>query len=449
MAKNRIQTWLHLPSLETKKDLASTLRAPLHLESLEDRIVPAVPANEVYVSSLYQGFLGRAAEPAGLAAWVSLLNAGENRVQVALGIERSDEFTGRAVQIYYQDFLGRTADIGGLNSWVEAVRQGSTLEDVEALILGSDEFYNDNGGTMDSFLNAVYKAELGRSVDPTGLAYWPTVTVNNPVGRATTVARIMRSTEGEQDEITSIYQLPLGRLPDSAGLASWTAALQQGEGDLNVIARIVGSNEYFDDLQAFAATGSDPNAAAHEFIVSTDRFSASLPGAEEFNATIATNPSLVRPPFPQPPIPFIPLCGSTAFGFGTGPTIGPTGGGGGTTGGTGGTGGGTGSFGGSGGTGGSGGSGGGSGSLRAAAPENGHANGGMRGVGGRGQGGGMYMGGGLLSHAGLTHSGPHADAGAGARHGDALATARAELRNVRGPTPPTIRFARRVDRPST
>ncbi len=116
---------------------------------------------------------------------------------------------------------------------------------------------------MDSFLNAVYMAELGRSIDPTGSAYWPTVTVNDPVGRATTVARIMRSTEGEQDEITGIYQLTLGRLPDSVGLASWTAALQQGEGDLNVIARIVGSNEYFDDLQAFAATGSDPNAAAH------------------------------------------------------------------------------------------------------------------------------------------------------------------------------------------
>jgi len=205
MAENYADRGFSLPFWTTRNRRPTSGRAaPLAVERLESRDVPSVSANEVFVSSLYQGLLGRLPDRGGLSDWVSQLRAGESRAQVTLGIERSDEFIGRAVQIYYQDFLGRTADIPGLNYWVETVRCGGTLEEVKANILGSDEFFADNGGTMSDFLNAVYKAELGRSVDPTGLAYWSSITPNDPAGRAVTASMIIRSVEGEEVEIGSI-----------------------------------------------------------------------------------------------------------------------------------------------------------------------------------------------------------------------------------------------------
>lgn len=407
MKNNRVRSQHFSSSLVPRSKICTSL----HLESLESRMVLSVSANEVYVSSLFQGLLGRDPGATDLAAWAGMLNGTLSLSQVALAIERSDEFSSRAVQTFYQDFLKRPADSDGLNSWVEAIRQGSTVEDVKAIILGSDEFYADSGGTMDSFLNAVYSAELGRSIDPAGLAYWTSVTMNDPVSRAMIAAQIMRSSEGAQLEIRDIYELTLGRAPDPSGLAAWTAALQQGDGDLKITAAILGSNEYFDVIQQFASAGDDPNVAAHEFIVSADRFNATLPGAEQLDAAVVTNPSLLRPPFHQRPIPFIPLCGSSGPYVTTGPGV-PFGPGGGSSGGF--------TGGGSSGGGSSGGSGGGSGSLRAAAPHDGQASGDLSGVGGRGQGSGLYMGGGLLNLGQPTTSGPLTQAGAGAPNGSVL-----------------------------
>jgi len=385
---------------------------PLQVEPLEERNLLSVSANAVFVSSLYQGLLGRPPDAAGLADWEHQLQVGVSRAQVALEIERSDEALGRAIQIYYQDFLGRTADIGGLNLWVNLVRRGGTLEEVKANIFGSDEFIADHGGSMSGYLNGVYQFELGRGIDSAGLAYWTSVTPNDPNGRTLTASNIMRSLEGMQVEIASIYQATLGRAPDAAGASSWVAALEHGESDLRIIAKIIGSDEYFSGIQQVAAASSNVDAAAHEFIVSGNRFNGKLPGAEQLNSTIVTNAALVLPPPARLlPCPFFPGAGTTGpyctFGpvvtVGPGPTVtaGPTGGG--FTGGTGGccfSGGGfTGGFTGGGFSGGGFSGGGGSGGASVAFNHGAHRTpqGGLRGVGGRGQGSGLYAVNGLLS----------------------------------------------------
>ncbi len=409
MVKNRIRAWLRPFSRFAKKRRTVTRRAtPLQLEWLEDRYVPSVSANDAYVASLYQGLLGRNADPGGLANWSGWLNAGANRAQVALGIEQTDEFAGRAVQIFYDGFLGRPAGLADVNFWVQAVRQGATLTQVKAGILGSDEFFFKSGNTMAAYLNAVYEHELGRGLDQAGAAYWSMATPNNPTGRSDSALAIMRSLEGREVELSSIYEDVLGRWPDAAGASYWLGLFQKGEDDTKIIARIVGTDEYFAPVQAFAGLASDPNEAAHEFIVNMHRFDATLPGAEQLNGTIPTNPALVLPP-PVPP-PFFPITALETTGPffttgpfltpGFGPTFGPTGG---FTGGCCSSGGFSGGgFSGGGFSGGS--SGGGSGSLRAAIPQEGAGNGGMQGVGGSGQGGGLYLGGGLLTLPNATPS---------------------------------------------
>jgi hypothetical protein len=394
---------------------------PLQVESLEERNLLSVSANAVFVSSLYQGLLGRPPDAAGLADWEHQLQSGVSRAEVALQIERSDEAIGRAIQIYYQDFLGRTADIGGLNLWVNLVRRGGTLEEVKANIFGSDEFIAGHGGSISGFLDGVYQFELGRGIDSAGLAYWTSVTPNNPNGRTLTASNIMRSLEGMQVEIASIYKATLARPPDPAGTSSWVAALQHGESDLHVIAKIIGSDEYFTGIEQVAAANSNVDTAAHQFIVSAGRYSGKLPGAEQLNSTIVTNNALVLPPPARLiPCPIFPGSGTTGpfctFGpvvtVGPGPTVTvrPTGGGF-TGGGTGGgfTGGGTVgccfSGGGFSGGGFSGGSAGGSVAFNHGAHRT--PRGALRGVGGRGQGTGLYATNGLLSISKESNQGPH------------------------------------------
>jgi hypothetical protein len=104
-------------------------------------------------------------------------------------------------------------------------------------------------------------------------------------------------------KLNGIYLQALGRAPDNAGSTFWLRMLQQEARTSEVIAGVVGSDEYFAAVQRFAATANNANAAAHQFITSTSRFGATLPGAEQLNAMIVTDPSLVLPPPPTPPPP--------------------------------------------------------------------------------------------------------------------------------------------------
>jgi len=422
MANNRLHSLLRAATSATKNNREAKNRSKwLQLEHLESRDVPSVAANDVYISSLYQGLLGRNSDPGGLAFWDSQLNAGQSRTQVALGIEKSDEFIGRAVQIYYQDFLGRPGDSAGVNFWVNAARQGESLEHIKASILGSDEFFTHTGNTLNTYINAIYESQLGRAVDSAGLSFWSRTTTNTADGRAETALQIMHSAEGEQVKVTGYYELLLGRLPGASEVNFWVGDIHSGAQDSDVIAGILGSPEYYGQVQFFAASGTDANSAAHTFIVTTHRFSGTRPGAEELNATIATDPSLVLPPpagngkhghhFTTGPSVSVGFFGGTGPFFTTGSVVGVgTGHSGGFSGGgfSGGGGFGGGGFSGGGFSGGGssgGGSGGGSGSLRAAVPHDRIPNGGMDALGGRGKGAGLYLTGGMLTLAGTTDSG--------------------------------------------
>jgi hypothetical protein len=96
-----------------------------------------------YVDALYTDLLGRAADPAGEAAWVGVLAATGDRALVANGFLFSFEFDQRSVDAYYIQFLHRQADTGGQQSWVNALTQGGfALNSVAVAFLGSDEYFS-------------------------------------------------------------------------------------------------------------------------------------------------------------------------------------------------------------------------------------------------------------------------------------------------------------------
>ena len=85
------------------------------------------------VQALYVGYLGRAADQAGLDFWTNAIVNGTSTIEsVALGFTLSQEYTSKyeglsneeLVAAIYQNVLGRAADADGLAFWVGELEKG-------------------------------------------------------------------------------------------------------------------------------------------------------------------------------------------------------------------------------------------------------------------------------------------------------------------------------------
>ena len=273
----------------------------LALEELENRLTPTVAPNALFVSSLYQGLLGRNVDSTGLTYWTGQLNAGATRTQVAEGIASSNEALNRDVNLFYDAVLNRPADNAGQTYWMNELASGESLDQVKAGILGSDEFFSDAGNTNEGFLNDLYVHELGRSLDAAGETYWGTQ-LNEGVTREAVADEVLASPEAANEKITGFYTEVLGHTPDAAGLNYWSAQLQQGVSETQVLAGLLGSNEYYSHVENLAATTAttDPNVAAANLIASMNLFNGPLPNAEYLAHKLPTTLVVVPAPVTQP-----------------------------------------------------------------------------------------------------------------------------------------------------
>jgi hypothetical protein len=98
--------------------------------------------NTGFLQALYQDVLGRAIEPSAMTAWSTALASGTSRTTVAAAIAGSAERQLRLIQGFYQEFLRRAADVAGLNAFVQAKLGGMTDEQVIILFVSSDEYFN-------------------------------------------------------------------------------------------------------------------------------------------------------------------------------------------------------------------------------------------------------------------------------------------------------------------
>ncbi len=252
----------------SRRPKTSARSVPLNVESLETRMVPAQPPlNDVFVATLYQVELQRIVDGTGLTYWRNQLNQGGSRTQVVNSILNTDEVYGREITADYSSLLGRAPDSVGWQHYMQALQQGATPQDVKASILGSDEFYTRAGGTPTTFLNALYAADLGRSVDVQGLSHWIALT-GNAADRTQIAQGVAASTEATRLAVAKIYVDLLGRNPDAGGLAYWSGKLQQGQSVSTVVAGVVGSNEFYSRMQNYVATmdTTNSNSAAAVFI---------------------------------------------------------------------------------------------------------------------------------------------------------------------------------------
>jgi hypothetical protein len=108
--------------------------------------------DKYFVDQMYQTLLGRPFDPAGEASWLSALGddasgthvgpATVTHEQVITAFLRSQESLTRLVEGYYQIYLQRLADPAGLAAWLAVLEQGGSFLTIGQQFLASDEFYN-------------------------------------------------------------------------------------------------------------------------------------------------------------------------------------------------------------------------------------------------------------------------------------------------------------------
>ena len=177
-----------------------------------------------FITGLYLDLLDRSPDPASLAAWTNLSQAGTStRFQIASEILNSPEAEETQVAHWYQDDLGRTASIASLKTdpgvlvWAQLLSGGLSNETVEAAILASPEYLQDHGGSFPNEAAGWYQNLTGRDADPAGQSVWanllsagdaPFTLVqafqNTPEARATKAARWFSTYLGRNSTLASL-----------------------------------------------------------------------------------------------------------------------------------------------------------------------------------------------------------------------------------------------------
>jgi hypothetical protein len=293
------------------------------LEQLEARDVPAVALSQAYLASLYQGFLDRPLDTAGLTFWGGVLSStGGDRTAVAADILQSQEFRGRELQLVYPALLGRPLDNAGLQFWGHLLETGGTYEQVKAGIFGSQEYFNRVGDTFTGFLNGVFQSQLGRAPTTAEVGTYTQLFGQTGGDRTAVAQQILNSDAARQVALGGVYQELLTRPLDPAGASFWVNAIRGGT-IATALAGVVGSDEFFREMTNFVTTGTeinvtDVNQAVNDFLNAGAKFEFQPPGVVQLDRLTATNGAIRTTPVTSAALP--PAVASTAISAAAGTT---------------------------------------------------------------------------------------------------------------------------------
>jgi|GEM_PF-719294 len=150
------------------------------------------------INNIYQQYLGRNADAAGLQYFRNSIINGGSIENVRNAIANSSEARNRggnanynrreldqAINNIYQQYLGRNADPAGLVAYRNSIINGGSIEDVRNAIANSSEARNRNGNNssnntqgIDRAINNIYQQYLGRNADPAGLVAYRNSIIN-------------------------------------------------------------------------------------------------------------------------------------------------------------------------------------------------------------------------------------------------------------------------------
>jgi hypothetical protein len=203
------------------------------------------PTNTDYVTRLYHDLLEREPDSQGLANWVQQINSGTNRAIVAYSFEQSAERRTLVVNAVYEATLVRAPDPVGFANSMILLQSGQTARQVQAFLQASPEYFIRRGGaTQLGFLNSIYLDSLGRLPEPSTQAMLLPL-LNAGYSHLQLATQVATSLEADARFVETVYRQFLGRSADAPSLQGWIDFMVRGGKDDQVVAGILGSNEYF------------------------------------------------------------------------------------------------------------------------------------------------------------------------------------------------------------
>ena len=112
-------------------------------------------------------------------------------------------------------------------------------------MVSSPEYFNDNGSTNQGYVLGLYNDALDRTPTTAELEWLGQRALNSGTSRLAVAVSFLTSTEYRTDLVDTDYHLYLGKSPDPTGLAFWLSAIDGGATDQEVLAGILGSPEGF------------------------------------------------------------------------------------------------------------------------------------------------------------------------------------------------------------
>jgi hypothetical protein len=243
--------------------------------TLVDGVLSVGPdTNEAFLTRLYESLLGRSPDPNGISAWDAASNAGTTQSAIAQAFVSSSEFqtahpdqdNNSFVASLYKSFLGRNPEPAGLAAWTAILDAGGSRGDVTVGFANSAEAKQVWSGVTSlgvfahnpnsAIVREDYIAGLGRDAETDGLAAWTNLLNSGvtPVQLAQSIAaspefQALHGAQSNTDYVNSVYQNALGRPAEPEGLAAWTNTLQAGGNRGDVMAAIGQSSEAQGHLQ--------------------------------------------------------------------------------------------------------------------------------------------------------------------------------------------------------
>jgi len=215
-------------------------------------IVVTPSPNDKFVQHLYTDMIG-SQDPSGEAYWVSQLNKGLPRPQVAFAFTQTLAYDNAVIAQLYQNIMQRpaAADPSGANYWASQMRAGDTPERIAASMTSEPEWYANFGkGQDDSWIAACYQALLGRSDlgDP-GAAYWHDfLATGGPRWQMT--LDFVSGPEWAGVTVKTMYAKFHMGTPDPGALNYWSGQVLGGMHDDQLASQLVSSQQYWNWAQA-------------------------------------------------------------------------------------------------------------------------------------------------------------------------------------------------------
>lgn len=224
------------------------------------------------VARLYEAYLDRTPDAAGMAYWLQRRAQGESLASLAAAFEVTPEFTSKYgnltnedfVNLIYDDVIDRTPDVVGFNYWLGQLNSGLSRSSMMIGFSEGSEFITVTGTTapatqIESAVYRVYVAYFLRAPDTTGFNHWLNA-ANNGMSLSDISANFEVSDEfqarygalSDAEFVSLVYANVLTRNAEGSGQAYWVGELNKGVSRGDVMLGFANSEEFL------LATGTLP-----------------------------------------------------------------------------------------------------------------------------------------------------------------------------------------------